>query len=42
MGAIMNFVSKLRKVGEDLFPDLVPVLHRGKVVHTQTLRTSEI
>ena len=32
LGNLFNFVSKLRKVGEDLFPDLVPVLHWGKVV----------
>ena len=32
LGNLFNFVSKLRKPGENLFPDLVPVEHRGSVV----------
>jgi hypothetical protein len=32
LGNLFNFVSKLRRPGENLFPDLVPVEHRGSVV----------
>jgi hypothetical protein len=32
IGNLFNFVSKLRKSGENLFPGLVPIWHRGKVV----------
>jgi HNH endonuclease len=29
---LFNFVSKLRQSGENLFPDMVPVSHGGRVV----------
>jgi hypothetical protein len=32
IGNLFNFVWALRKSGENFFPDLVPVLHMGKVV----------
>ena len=32
LGNLFNFVSKLRRPGEDLFPALVPVEHRGVIV----------
>ena len=32
LGNLFNFVSKLRRPGENLFPDLVPVEHRGVIV----------
>lgn len=32
LGNLFNFVSKLRKPGENFFKDLVPVKHRGVVV----------
>ena len=32
LGNLFNFVSKLRRPGENLFPDLIPVEHRGVVV----------
>ena len=32
LGNLFNFVSKLRKPGENLFPDLVPVEFKGVIV----------
>jgi hypothetical protein len=32
LGNLFNFISRLRKPGENFFPDLVPVIHKGVIV----------
>jgi len=42
MGNLFNIVSKLRKPGENLFPDLVPVEFKGVIVTYARVDTDDV